>query len=213
MKIKIKATELVDGEIEYVSLVKHGANRSPFKIIKMDEEEPAQSMWAGLMPEMDKLERRLNGRHITEKSETPTMKQKPTAEQVRKVEQREARVEELRFRLNTLNGQLLRLWESPQHPLFNRLDSDLTMQIEKTELELTTLIDDSHEMNQRSAFFRRGGSSIHSAATLSDSAYERDAAALRKAENSISLDTPMTQEDFDSAAGEIAKIDLSSLKV
>ena len=54
MKIKIKATELVDGEIEYVSLVKHGASRSPFKIIKADEGSEAD-MWAGLMPELDRL--------------------------------------------------------------------------------------------------------------------------------------------------------------
>ncbi len=37
MLIKLIANELVDGEIDFVSLVKHGANRSPFKIIKMDE--------------------------------------------------------------------------------------------------------------------------------------------------------------------------------
>jgi hypothetical protein len=35
--IKLLVNELVDGEIDYVSLVKHGANRSPIKIMKMDE--------------------------------------------------------------------------------------------------------------------------------------------------------------------------------
>lgn len=37
MKIKLIANELTDGEIDFVSLVKHGANRSPFKIIKMED--------------------------------------------------------------------------------------------------------------------------------------------------------------------------------
>ena len=37
MKINIKANELVEGEIEFISLVKNGANRSPFKIIKAED--------------------------------------------------------------------------------------------------------------------------------------------------------------------------------
>lgn len=37
MKKKIKATELINGDIEYVSLVKNGAIRAPFKIIKSEK--------------------------------------------------------------------------------------------------------------------------------------------------------------------------------
>ena len=37
MLVNLKAHELTEGEIDFVSLVKHGANRSPFKIIKMEE--------------------------------------------------------------------------------------------------------------------------------------------------------------------------------
>src|SRR6478736_569139 len=37
MKIKISANELQDTEINAVSLVKHGANRIPFAIVKTDE--------------------------------------------------------------------------------------------------------------------------------------------------------------------------------
>jgi hypothetical protein len=38
MKIKVVASELVDSDIEMVSLVRHGANRCAFKILKTDEE-------------------------------------------------------------------------------------------------------------------------------------------------------------------------------
>ena len=37
MRIKLLANELIDGEIEYVSLVKHGANQQPFTIIKTED--------------------------------------------------------------------------------------------------------------------------------------------------------------------------------
>jgi hypothetical protein len=37
MRVKLLANELTDGEIDFVSLVKHGANRSPFKIIKTED--------------------------------------------------------------------------------------------------------------------------------------------------------------------------------
>lgn len=39
MKIKVLANELVDTDIEMVSLVRHGANRCPFKVVKTDDEE------------------------------------------------------------------------------------------------------------------------------------------------------------------------------
>lgn len=38
MKIKVLANELIETEINAVSLVKNGANRSPFKVIKSDDE-------------------------------------------------------------------------------------------------------------------------------------------------------------------------------
>jgi hypothetical protein len=40
MKIKVLANELVDTDIEMVSLVKHGANRCPFKVLKAEDSEP-----------------------------------------------------------------------------------------------------------------------------------------------------------------------------
>ena len=46
MLVNLKAHELTEGEIDFVSLVKHGANRSPFKIIKMDDLPEAKT---GLM--------------------------------------------------------------------------------------------------------------------------------------------------------------------
>lgn len=44
MKVKVVANELVDTDIEMVSLVRHGANRVPFKILKAeDDEQPTLS--------------------------------------------------------------------------------------------------------------------------------------------------------------------------
>ena len=37
MRVKMIANELTEAEIDFVSLVKHGANRSPFKIIKAED--------------------------------------------------------------------------------------------------------------------------------------------------------------------------------
>jgi len=64
-------------------------------------------------------------------------------------------------------------------------------------------------MNRHSAFFRRGGSSVHSQATLSDSAYERRDADIQKSIQHIDLSTPITQTDYD----EVAKIDLTGIKL
>lgn len=50
--IKMIANELVDGEIDFVSLVKHGANRSPFKIIKMED---LSSIQTGLMDKLTSM--------------------------------------------------------------------------------------------------------------------------------------------------------------
>ena len=41
MKIKVEGHELVDPEIQAVSLVKRGANRTPFKIVKSDDHSQA----------------------------------------------------------------------------------------------------------------------------------------------------------------------------
>jgi hypothetical protein len=41
MKVKVVANELVDTDIEMVSLVRHGANRCPFKVLKSEDDEPA----------------------------------------------------------------------------------------------------------------------------------------------------------------------------
>lgn len=37
MKIKQKVTELVNTDVQFVSLVDRGANKSPFKILKVAE--------------------------------------------------------------------------------------------------------------------------------------------------------------------------------
>jgi len=39
VKVKVVANELVDTDIEMVSLVRHGANRAPFKVLKSDDED------------------------------------------------------------------------------------------------------------------------------------------------------------------------------
>ena len=41
MKVKVVANELVDTDIEMVSLVRHGANRCPFKVLKSEDDAPA----------------------------------------------------------------------------------------------------------------------------------------------------------------------------
>jgi len=44
VKVKVVANELVETDIEMVSLVKHGANRAPFRILKADEDGPAAKL-------------------------------------------------------------------------------------------------------------------------------------------------------------------------
>ncbi len=201
MKIKIIANELVDGEVEYVSLVKHGANRSPFKIVKA--EQPVQDSWDDLMPELAKLRQRMNEPTATDHQETTVTKM--DEDKARKLE-----VAKLRQKLASLNYQQLNLWESPQHPLFKRLNDDLDFAIEKCELELAVLTTDQQEqMNRHSAFFRRGGSSVHSQATVSDSAFERGDAEIHKSTQNIDLSTPITQTDAD----EVARIDLTGIRL
>lgn len=48
MKVKVVANELVDTDIEMVSLVRHGANRCPFKILKTDEDDRAETLGSRL---------------------------------------------------------------------------------------------------------------------------------------------------------------------
>lgn len=212
MKISIRATELVDGVIEMVSLVKHGANRSPFKIIKAEDPAP---LWAGLLPELDKLQQRPDA-PVSKESKTVTMIKDAmagiTAEPDRKSDVDKARkleIAKLRHRLNGLNNQQLVLWESPQHPLFEKLDCDLTLAIEKCELELAVLSTEQQDdqMRTNSAFFRRGGTSSYSDATASDSAYDRRDSEMRKAESQIDLSPIVTQTD----AEEVSKIDLRGI--
>jgi hypothetical protein len=198
MKISVKATELVDGAIDFVSLVKHGANRSSFKIVKQDQ--PTENLWAGLMPELDRLQKRLadpSSATTTEKtvSKTETTAQQEAA-QIRK--QEEAK---LRHKLNGLNNQLMNLWEQPSHALFEKLDHELSLAISKCELELATLNTDQQDQQMRasSAFFRRGSTSNYSAATVTDSAYDRRQTEMRKAESQIDLSdnglNPLTDPD------------------
>ncbi len=47
MRIKMRATELVDGDAEFISLVGTGAIRQPFKIIKSEDEDDGQNKKKG----------------------------------------------------------------------------------------------------------------------------------------------------------------------
>jgi len=206
MKIKMIANELVDGEIEYVSLVANGANRSPWKIIKA--EEPKLNLWAGLMPELEKLEKRLANtetkveKTVTISNTTPFAKTEP----VQKTEDdaiRKQDIAKLRHRLSGLYEQQQNLWERPNTPAFQKFDDELTFAIEKSESELRVLRSGDELIDRSSAFFFRGGTSSRSNATLSDSAYEQRDAAVRKTESEIDLSPIATQADFD----RINKID------
>ena len=44
MKIRVSATELVDAEVDFISLVKHGANRKPYKIVKSEEQRTPKTL-------------------------------------------------------------------------------------------------------------------------------------------------------------------------
>lgn len=199
MKIRLLANQLVDGEVEYVSLVKNGANRSPFKIVK--EEGLTPGGWEELMPELAKLKQRI--------AEPPTNTDQETTEMMTNEDEvRKLEIAKLRQRLASLNHQQLNLWESPQHPLFAKLDADLTYEIERCELELAVLSSDQQDqMKRSSAFFRRGGTSTCSQATVYDSADERHGAPVQKSMRHIELSTPITRTDEEAAA----KIDLTGI--
>jgi len=48
MKVKVIANELVDTDIEMVSLVRHGANRAPFKVLKSEDADGKPSLGSKL---------------------------------------------------------------------------------------------------------------------------------------------------------------------
>ena len=98
VKIKIIANELVDGEVEYVSLVKRGANRSPFKIVKA--EQTTQGLWDDLMPELAKLKRRMN-------DPTASTNQETTVTKMDEEKERKLEIAKLRQKLASLNHQQL----------------------------------------------------------------------------------------------------------
>jgi hypothetical protein len=201
MKIKLVANELVDGEIEFISLVKHGANRSPFVIVKA-EEETAPSPWAGLLPELDRLQKRFAGWTGNADTEKAQVTKNDEFQQIQAQE-----IAELRHSLSGLYAQQQSLWERPNTPAFQKFDDDLTFRIEKAESELRLLTSDEDQMKKSSAFFRRGGTSSYSAGTVIDSAMDQKAAELRKAEDEIDLNTRVTSTDPE----EVAKVDLNSI--
>lgn len=199
MKINMLANELVDGEISFVSLVQHGANYSPFKIVKSKDQEP--NFWGGLLPEFDELQARLDRPNEHRENEMTMKIQKD------ELDNSDREIAGLRHRLAGLYSQQQNLWESPQTPVFEKFDNELTFQIEKTESALRILTSDDVQMAKTSAFFRRGGSSTHSAATISDSAFNQSASVC-KAENSIDLSPTVTTTDDD----QVNKIDLNGMR-
>lgn len=222
MKISIVANEIVDGVIDFISLVKHGANRSPWKIIKMEDQKPS---WLDHMPEFLKLKEQLDSSAALRKTETKKVilknvikgmndgPEQTTAAELEANEIRKLEIRKLQQKLAGLNSQQLRLWESPQHPLYKRLDEDYSLAIYKTEAELAVLADDEPTMVGSSAFFFRGGTSNKSSANISDSAYLRPA-SVRKAEDTIDLSPINTQADFDRLRkAEADEIDLETLVV
>lgn len=191
MLIKMIASELVDSEIELVSLVKHGSNRSPFRIMKA--EEPVVT-WEDTMSLLNQVANRASAAEKTIRKETNEMMIKEISADAlgKPVQKDDANIRaretsSLRQKLAGLNRQQLLLWESPQNPLFQKLDNDYSMAIEKCELELAVLTSDEGQMRANSAFFRRGGSSVHSQASVSDSAFSDGQSAIQKAEGLIDL--------------------------
>ena len=199
MKIKILANEIVDGAIDFISLVRHSANRSPFKILKSAESAP--DPWVNRIPGLAELERTLADSSLKASREPQSMIFKDdvtnthhesastsNAYKALRLEQGQRRK-----RLDRLNTQLFKVYDQPTHPLFDRLVDDLSMAIEREELELAAISDDEEQMHHTSAFYQRGGTSSYSQAPLSDSAFERNGAELSKAEAAIQLSSPLTQ--------------------
>lgn len=230
MKVKVLAKELTGGEIDFVSLVKHGANRSPFKIVKNDG--PALSL-IDQIPELAKLQQSLAASGSTARKEITTVNINGVfkaagdePEPARKSSRSNAEITEIvkhRRRKAALNARLQKLWERPDQEGADRLETHILDEIEKADIELAALgYEEPDQFAESSAFFFRGGSSVHSA--ISDSAFENvnslgviKQADLRKAEQQIDLSTPLTQADFDDQRGidrnAIAKIDLGGMKL
>ena len=222
MKITIRANELVDGKIGFLSLVKHGANRSPWKIMKAEDAGPTfEDALADIAKAVAKITKTSKEKNQSLRKDEMRIKDiDPSmfgnSEPVRKAEPdiQAREITSIRHRLSGLNEQQAHLWENPTHPLFRRLDDDLSFAIEKAEAELRILVSDESQMTRNSAFFFRGGTSVHCQATVSDSAYDQRSAAVRKAENEIDLSPIVTQSDFNrinkADVEEVRKIDLGT---
>jgi|GEM_PF-5061492 len=188
MKVKMIATELVDAEVDYISLVRHGANRTPFKIVKADEPERAKTL-AEVIEDFRALVEPTLNKQQAPKAEPVAREEKEELKMI-EVTKRDAEIAALRSQLERLNMQWERAIERANDPVSRKLLGHLEDRLVKTESELYTLVDEREQLAAGSAFFYRGGSSVHSAATLSDSAYERP---VSKEEQTISLETPLTQ--------------------
>ena len=222
MKINIRANELVDGKIDFLSLVKNGANRSPWKIVKAEDAAPtiedAITSIANAVAKITKTSKEINQSlrkdNMRIKDIDPSMfgKTEPVRKADPNIQARE--IASLRYKLSGLNEQQQNLWERPNTPAFQKFDDELTFRIEKCESELRVLTSDEEQMNRCSAFFRRGGTSTYAMATVSDSAYDQRSAAVRKAENEIDLSPIVTQSDFNRInkrdVDEVRKIDLGT---
>jgi hypothetical protein len=199
MKISVKASEIVDGVIDFVSLVSNGANRSPFKIIKAEEQEPS---WLAHLPEFRKLQQRFAAPESVSKETRPVKMKEVIAdmsgEPVQKAEDdqiRKTKIAKLRHKVSGLYDQQQNLWERPNTPAFKKFDDNLSFAIEKAESELRLLGSGDDLIDRSSAFFFRGGTSNYCDATLYDSADQRHA-AVRKGDSQIDLSPINTQSDF-----------------
>lgn len=220
MKINIRANELVDGKIDFLSLVKNGANRSPWKILKAEDAAPTiEDALANIAKAYDRITKTAEKMNQNSRIDDMKLKDAPAEFAATPVQKADPDIQareiaSIRHRLSGLNEQQAHLWENPTHPLFKRLDDDLSFAIEKVEAELRVLTSDEEQMNRSSAFFFRGGTSVHYQATVSDSAYDQRSAAFRKAENEIDLSPIVTQSDFNriikADVEEVRKIDLST---
>lgn len=225
MKIKMIASELVDGEIDFVSLVKHGANRSPWKIVKA-ENKPAgpQGPFAESIELLNQAFAKTQalakqGNKSLEKS----MKMKDIGSALAEAGQSgkksdadnsvdKVAIAKLQNRLAILNERLHKIWERPDTPISARLENDTLYAIEKCEILLQESgYVEPDIVNQGSAFFYRGGSSTYLIEEVaSDSAFSGTRSReIHKAEQSIDLSTPIATTDVDA----VHDVDLSSLKI
>lgn len=159
MKINIRATELVDCKIDFLSLVKNGANYCPWKIMKVEDAAPtiedALTSIANAVAKISKTSKEMSQRKedMKIKDIDPSMvgKSEPVRNAEPEIQARE--VASIRHRLSGLNEQQQNLWERPNTPAFQKFDDELTFAIEKCESELRLLTSDEEQMNRSSAFF------------------------------------------------------------